>query len=150
MGNPMFLISNIFKMSYFCRWSILSILCWFLLASISDGDICWMDSQMLMSSLFVACSLITMKIKNSWFGGARFWTEETSSVFWHLLGVTSIPVTFLSCRLYIWNDNHKSPPSLQPTCSAKLFPWAVLFVFAKFSVPSRAPDIIPFFKIYIF
>lgn len=68
--------------------------------------------------------------------------------FWHLLGITSIPVTFLSCCLYIQNNDHKSPPSLQPTCSSKLFQWAVQSFCAKFSVPSRTPDILPFFRMY--
>ena len=34
------------------------------------------------------------------------------------------------------------------TCSSKLFQWAVQSFCAKFSVPSRTPDILPFFRIY--
>lgn len=149
MGNPLF------SSAIYSGWvtsadgKAYPFLCWFLFASISDGDICWIYSRILMSFLFVACSLITMKIKNSPLLGVLVWMQKTLSIFWNLLGITSTPVTFLSRCLYIWNNNHKLPPSLQPTCSSKLFQWAVCSFSAKFSVPSRAPDIIPFFRIFL-
>lgn len=147
-GESPVLISNVFKMSYFCRWQRLSLLYWFLFPSVSGGGICWIYSQIMMSFLFIAYDLITMKIQNSWLSGALFWTEKTFSIFWNLLGITSTPVTFLSRWLYIWNDNHKLSPCLQPTCSSKLSQWTVCSFSAKYSVPSCALDMLPFFRIF--
>ena len=124
MGNPMFLISNILKMSYFCRWSSLSILRWFLLASISDGDICWMDSQMLMSSLFVACSLITMKIKNSWFWGADS-GQKRHQVFFDTCLVSPLFLSPFSHAVFIYETTTIShlplcSPHVPQSCSREL------------------------------
>lgn len=141
-GSPVF-ISNTFKMSYFCRWQSLSISFWFLFASISDGDICWIYSQILTSSLSVARRLITIKTnkKNLTFGGHSLDRKDIEYfLFFETCLVSPLFLSPFSHAVFIYETTTISylplcSPHVPQSCSR-----AVRSFSAKFSVPSHTPD----------